>query len=314
MGETLVAYSVSMPGVEIRADLVRQFEISLSTLRAFNRSQPVVLFSHGEVPNALADLCRTYDVMVCRQPRYEDRLREDCPTGGSALSRYPVLHKFLNFGALEQVGYDQVLCSDFDTVFARDVAQLFDRYGGVATVVAREEIHSGRSPYGYDPTFIDEQRLVNIGAEHGVAPLPPFNLGAVLFNRPDWAHLAALEQTFIDLAWRFATWMAMHPVASESPFAEFQGWHEAVASMTTSDIERSLPFPSTNRWILDEVALWITLGYLPGATFADFCPHDVAQNGEFAHCDPGAPRWTLCHYFSHSLDRVEDWLRLCPAN
>lgn len=303
-----------MPGGEVRADLVRQFEISLSSLRLRSPAQPVVLFSHGSLPAELAELCRTHDVMVCPQPHYEERLQRSCPTGGRALSRYPVLHKFLNFEALADAGYDQVLCCDLDTVFGGDVGRLFERYGAAATVVAREEVHSGRSPYGADATFIDERLLIHVGAGLGVSPLPPFNLGVVLFNRPNWRHLAALEDTFLDIAWRFATWMALHPVDATSTYAEFQGWHEAVASMTTHDVERALPFPSSNRWILDEAALWLALGHLPGVTAADFSPHDVAQNGEFAHSDPAAPGWTLCHYFSHSLDRVEDWLELCPVN
>ena len=209
---TLVAYSVSMPGGGVRSDLVRQFEISLGTLRAHNPAQPVVLFVHGSLPPALANLCVAEDVMICRQAQYEDRLRQSCPTGGAALARYPVLHKFLNFGALARAGYDHVLCCDFDTIFAGDLAGLFDRYGSAANVVAREEIHSGRSPYGYDPSFIDEQLLGAVGGAIGSSPLPPFNLGVVLFNRPDWSQLAALETTFIELAWRFATWMALHPV------------------------------------------------------------------------------------------------------
>lgn len=309
MHGALVAYSITFPDGRVRADLVRQLEISFSSLRAGNRTQPVVLFSHGPLPAVIAGLCRSHGVMVSEQVPYEQRLRRACPTGWAALARYPVLHKYLNFSHVAGSGYTQMLCCDCDTVFAGDVAEVFHRYGDVASVVAREEVHSSRSPYGYDPNFIDEELLGRLGAATGAVPLAPFNLGVVLFNRTDWNELASLEDRFVDIAWRFATWMAMHPLRPGTPYAEFQGLPEAAAAMTALDVARALPFPSTNRWILEEVALWLTLGHLRTATSADFSPTDVAQNGEFAMSDPRRPPWILCHYFSHSLDRVEAWLR-----
>jgi hypothetical protein len=305
----LVAYSITLPDGRVSSEIVRQLEISFSSLRAANRTQPVVLFSYGPLPAVLARLCRTHDVMVSEQIPYEQRLRRACRSGWPALARYPLLHKYLNFSSIAGNGYEQVLCCDCDTVFAGDVAELFRRYGWVAPVVAREEIHSSRSPYGYDPAFIDEQQLARLGAATGVTPLAPFNLGVVLFNRIDWGELAAIEDRFIDIAWRLATWMAMHPVGPDHRYAEFQGLREAAATMTADDIARALPFPSANRWILDEVALWLTLGHLRSVTNADFSPDDVAQNGEFARSDPRCPPWILCHYFSHSLERVEAWRR-----
>ena len=50
-----------------------------------------------------------------------------------------------------------------------------------------------------------------------------------------------------------------------------------------------LPFPSSNPWILDEVALWLTLGQIPGLTHGSFCREDVRQDGE-----PAPARACVC--------------------
>jgi hypothetical protein len=41
-----------------------------------------------------------------------------------------------------------------------------------------------------------------------------------------------------------------------------------------------LPFPSRNPWIVDQVALWLTLGQIPGLTHGHFRPEHVGQGGE----------------------------------
>ena len=308
MSNDLVAYSLAVPDGGLSPRIVRQLEISWRSLRRFDQTQPVVLFMHGPTPEPVARLSRSLDVMVDEGPTYPDRLRAFAPTGAEALAAYPVLHKFLNADRLATSGADHVLCCDLDTVFADDVTRIFDRYRTVASVVAREEVNCRRSPYGYDPTFIDEELLDGLAAELGVRRLPPFNLGAVLLNRPNWHDLIATQREFVDLAWRFVTWMSDHPVGVGSRFGEYAGFAEAQRDATAADHRRALPFPSSNRWILDEVCLWLALGrHAP--TYADFDPRDVAQNGEFGGSHPAHPGWAMCHYFSSTLDHVERWLR-----
>lgn len=312
MAGSLVVYSLSTgstaDGNRVRPDLVHQLHLSLASLRAQDPHQPVVLFVHGPVPRDVEAACRRHGAVVVEQAPYADRLRHACPQGWPALARYPVLHKCLNFSALAQLDLDQVLCLDLDTLVAQPPAMLFERYRGLATVVAREEVFSSRSPSGHDPTFVDEDMLAALGGALRVAPLPPFNLGTVLFDGRRLAELAAVEDLFVDLCWRFVSWMAMHPVAPGNPFAEFQGWHEAASTVGIVDALRALPFPSTNRWLLDEVALWLALAHVPQMTYADFSPADVALGTEFARASPGRSTWTLCHYFSPSLPAVEAWL------
>jgi hypothetical protein len=43
-----------------------------------------------------------------------------------------------------------------------------------------------------------------------------------------------------------------------------------------------LPFPSSNFWIVDQVALWLTLGQIPGLTHGRLSRADVTQGGEQA--------------------------------
>src|SRR5262249_52808404 len=156
-----------------------------------------------------------------------------------------------------------------------DVAALFDWYQG-PDVVAREEVHSGRSAHGPDLAFIDEPLLAQLAAGRRAAWIPPFNLGVVLFNNGVWRRLAELDGLFVDYAWRFVSWMAQHPAAGGAAgYGEFRGIAEARLAAGPGDLARALPYPSINRWILDEVALWLTLGDLAGLRTADFRPGDV---------------------------------------
>ena len=305
----LVQYSLSQPRGASRPDLIWQFAGSVRTLREHNRRIPVALFLHGSMTPELATICGAYGVMVHEQGPYEQRLADLSPAGWRALAHYPLLHKFLNFRELTRIGPSQVLCCDCDTVFFGDVERLFDLYG-TAHVVAREEVHSGRSAYGSDRTFIDEPLLAEIARRERVASIAPFNLGVVLFNEGTWRAVAALEGVFVDYAWRFATWMAQHPAEGlAAAYGEFVGAEAAGQAAGATDVARALPYPSANRWILDEFALWLTLGRVHGLRTADFRATDVAQNGEFARSDPRSAGWILCHYFSQNVQRIDQWIQ-----
>ena len=55
-----------------------------------------------------------------------------------------------------------------------------------------------------------------------------------------------------------------------------------------------LPFPSSNPWILKQVALWLTLGKIPGLTHSSFCREHVRQGGEQAGYNK---QEVVYHYF-----------------
>ncbi len=309
MTERLVYYSVSLSVEEPRPDIIEQFAASVQTLRRHNGRVRVALFCHGPLPRQLAEVCSQFRVMVHGQGPYAKRLATLCPAGWPALARYPLLHKFLNFRELSAAGASQVLFCDCDTVFFRDVEELFDSYGG-ADVVAREEVHSGRSPHGADRAFIDEPLLASLASMDGAAVIAPFNLGVVLFNNRVTRVLTALDWVIVDYAWRFVMWMAMHPASGAAArYGEFAGVQAVRGLASANDVARALPFPSVNRWILDEVAFWLALGHVGGLRTADFDPADVAQNGEFAAAEATAPGWVLCHYYSQNTGRLSAWLR-----
>jgi hypothetical protein len=305
----LVHYSISLADGARGPDLIAQLDASAATLREHNPAIPAVVFVYGTLEPELAAVCREHDLMVAEQGPYERRLADLCPAGWPALARYPLLHKFLHFRELAAAGAREALFLDCDTIVFDDVERLFDRYAD-SDVAAREEVHTSRNHHGTDRDFVDEPRLARLAAAEGAVAIPPFNLGVVLFGRGVVATLAAYEPLFVDYAWRFAVWMAQHPAAgAAAAYGEFLGAGEALALSTPDALARALPYPSTNRWILDEVALWMTLGHVPRLRTADFDRSDVAQNGEFAAADPAAAGWVLCHYYSQNAARIDAWLR-----
>jgi hypothetical protein len=308
-GGRLVHYSISLADGDHRPELLAQLDASAGTLREHNRRTPAVVYLYGTPTAGLVAVCREHGLMLHEQGPYEQRLAALCPEGWPALARYPLLHRFLNFRELAQAGAEQALYLDCDTLFFDDVLRLFDRYAS-AHVAAREEVHTSRNHHGTDRSFVDEPLLSQLAQHEGAVVIPPFNLGVVLFGRGVAATLEAYEPLFVDYAWRFALWTAQHPViGAAAGYGEFLGAAEALALTTPGALARALPYPSTNRWILDEVALWMTLGHVPGLLVADIDVRDVAENGEFTAADPARAGWVLCHYYSQNAGRIDAWLR-----
>ena len=307
-GGRLVHYSISLADGEDRPELIGQLDASAATLREHNPRIPAVVFLYGRPTAGLAAVCRAHGLMLHEQGPYERRLAALCPDGWPALARYPLLHRFLNFRELAAAGAHEVLYLDCDTVFFEDVERLFDRYAH-AHVAAREEVHTARNQHETDRSFVDEPLLSQLAQHEGAVPIAPFNLGVVLFGRGVVATLAAYEALFVDYAWRFALWTAQHPVSGASAsYGEFLGASEALALSTPDALARALPYPSTNRWILDEVALWMTLGHVQSRHVADIDRADVAENGEFSAPHPAGTSWVLCHYYSQNAGRIGAWL------
>jgi hypothetical protein len=298
-----------LPADGSRHDLIWQFAGSVRTLRAHNHDIPVVLFVHGPPPAELERVCAVHGVVVRDQGSYEARLAALCPTGWPALSRNPLLHRFLSFADLATAQPRQVMMCDCDTIFFRDVAELFDRYGD-ADIVAREEARSRRTAAGVDSHFIDDPLLARLAAHEGVSAIPPFNAGVVLLNNHVWTSLSELQVRFVDYAWRFVVGLVIEH--GEPPSAtvvdDLAGLAEARLHATDSDVMRALPYPSANRRLLDEVAFWMTLGHIPGLRVADFAPTDVAEHGEFAAATDGQDPWVMCRYDGEHMAQIAAWL------
>lgn len=309
----IVHYSMSFAAADDPTTLLTQVEHSVSSLRRYNRDTDVMIFAYDAVPERLAQMCHRHGVELCFRGSYARRLEELCPVGWPVLSRYPVLHKFLNFGALAGTDAGQALYCDCDTVFRADVDRLFDACTE-ADLYAREEVHSGRSRYGPDPAFLDEHLLQVVAHSLGVVAVPPFNTGAVLLNHRVWEVLGTLDKWFLDCAWHLLVWISLHPEhTAGSGYGTLDAVESARELAIPDQLARALPFPSANQWILEEVAAWLTLGAVPWLTTADFSPADVVQNGEFTGSRPHRSDWTLCHYFSNNLNAVAAWLTGPPA-
>ncbi len=314
MPDQLVFYSLLLPRATPRPDLLRQLLTSVESLRRHGGRMPVVVFTYGDDTAAQVEpLLAPYGVTVLPQGSYEERLARHCPQGWSFLAQYPLLHKFLNFGAIAELRPSQALFLDCDTIFFSDASRLFARYAE-AHVYAREEPTCSRSHYGYDPGYLDEAALGRLTASLGIGTLPPFNLGAVLFNHGIWRALADLEPALIEYAWRLLLWMAANPnelrAAAYGEIGPARAMREQPHALAAWSVASPpLTYPSANQWILDQLALWLALGHLPGLAYGDFSPHHVVQNGELlSHAAPH-PEWVLCHYFSQNMTRVEQWLR-----
>lgn len=310
----IVHYSMSFTAGDDPTMLLTQVEHSVSSLRRYNRGTDVVIFAYDSVPERLAQTCRRYGVELRFRGSYARRLEELCPVGWPVLSRYPVLHKFLNFRALADTGASQALYCDCDTVFQGDVDRLFDACTE-ADLYAREEVRTGRSRYGPDSAFLDEHLLQTVARSLGVVAVPPFNTGVVLLNHRIWEVLGALDKWFLDCAWHLLVWMSLHPEhTAGSGYGTLNAVEVARELASPDQLARALPFPSANQWILEEVAAWLTLGALPWLTTADFSPADVVQNGEFAESHLHRTGWTLCHYFSNNQNAMAAWLTGPPAS
>ncbi len=309
----MVCYSLTLPPNDERQDLIWQLDASLESLRRVAPTLPVRLFFYGTPPTAIEQLARRARIELVCCASYRDRLRSLVPAAAPVLEAYPLLHKYLNFHALADLAPDQVLLADCDTLFFGDPSRLFDGYLH-ADCAAREEPTTARSIVGHDPTYVDEPALQALGLALGLRTPPPFNIGVVLINHGHWRTLAALERQFVLYALRFLVWMADNPAVGEA--ANFGESAAAVLLRTTHRAlltpvvrQAALPYPSANRWILDQVALWYTVAHIPGFRYVDFHASDVAQNGEiFAHRPRDAP-WVVAHYFSQNLAAVDQWLR-----
>ncbi|HTE28719.1 hypothetical protein [Flavitalea sp.] len=305
----ICCYSLSIPEGG-RSDLLTQIITSVDSLRSYNKEVGIILFAYGDLPMNLMRSLQMLGVRIWLLPPYSARLSQICPIGWQFLCQYPLLHKFLNFAEISSLDPDQVLLLDCDTYFQGDVARLFDQYSS-PDLVACEEVGSRRSRQGYHRSMIDEDNLIQIGSMVGINPAQPFNLGVVLLNNGIWKKLAGLSTLHISYAWRFMVWMAANPSEPDSEYGEGVGvddLRQHWSYLAPGDQFLALPYPSKNRWILDEVTLWMTLGHLPNTTFQDFNHTDVIQSVEFTEKER-IRTWVVCHYFSQNLNLISNWVR-----
>jgi hypothetical protein len=284
------------------ARLERQWIQSIRSLRQYNGQVAVALLLYNGASTALYEECSRFGVTVYPMGSYKESLAR-LYVQGCSLAVLPTFHKFLALDHTSLYQVSQLLYVDCDTWFFGDVDILFERYRD-ADWYAREEPSSRLSKYGADPRHIDEEALASLAQSVGARSVPPFNTGVCLMNHGIWQQLDKLRVTYLDLAWRLlcGTQLGVGQRVADDP--EMRS--SVLSALTSTDRFRALPYPSTNIWIIDEIALWLALGRLAHFSLGIMSQTDLAQGGEFAE---GAGRSVLAHYFS---TQEEQFFRVVP--
>jgi len=284
-----VTYSLSSTGPPQTTDYHEQLFNSVKSLRAYNRVVAVHVFLYGEHPPVFIAALEHEAVTVHQMGSYENAIRRIRPRAFRTLVRYPVLHKWMNFHKLAPFGPSQILQLDCDTYFFDDVEILFERYAD-CHYYGREEPSSRASPYGYDANYLDEDELFALARRVGAAPLNPYNIGVSVLNHGVWNEIAKRTSLFLNYVFRFMAALARNPET------RVWLWSELAEVVMMDLLEQpdvsDLPFPSSNVWILEQVALWLILGHIPGLTHAHLSREHVIQSTE----DDGEAK-VVHHYF-----------------
>jgi hypothetical protein len=284
-GKQLIYYVIAPdPG----GRLPRQLAQSLRSLRRFNPEIAVHLLHCGEVSQQIEEESERNQVTVHQVPEYINLLENYAP-GLDSLRAFPTLHKFLCLDRLPLDDVEQLLYMDCDTYWFADPATLFRRYR-TNHFYACAEVGSRAFGNWYDPSYLDEDRVAALSSALGLAVLPPFNTGIMLMHTMMCSRLLALRPWFLETAARL---LAGATAASATG--------EQVGTLA------ALPYPSSNTWLLDEVALWLTLGAIPGLQMGLFAQNEVPISNLQAVL-PAEDR-LVAHYFSIQED---DFFRLFP--
>jgi hypothetical protein len=272
----------------------RQWVQSIRSLRLYNRRVSVCLFVFDGISKAIRNEAERQQVMLLPLGNYRDWLRR-YHRNGSVLALYPTLHKFLVLSEADTTGLSQALYLDCDTFFFNDPEILFQS-PVTAHWRAREAPTSRLCPHGRDPLNINEEAITKIVASEGLRWVFPFNSGICLLNNSIWTTLKQLRSTFFDIAWRLL--VGRHRSGPEA--AEDRHIRRSVMrTATTYDLERALPYPSSNHWIMEEIALWLTLGHIRNFSQEILTPNHVAQGEEFERALRARRRPVVAHYFSY---------------
>jgi hypothetical protein len=140
---------------------------------------------------------------------------------------------------------------------------------------------------------LDEDAFRALTKPLEVEPIPPYNSGAFLVNGSVRTALVALRDVFFSFAWRLAAGASLRfdlrvPPELRSRASE---WLKISGN-------QPIAYPSNKFWILEQIALWLTLGRIPSLSHGQFAPDDVLQGQEFVLFRSWRNWCTLAHYYN----------------
>jgi hypothetical protein len=297
-----IFYSLcSAPSLDDTLVQINQLHMSIQSIRRFNRGLPIYVLNFG-VPQPLMALgIDDASVKLIPQPDYRAALSEYCGNRSEALQQYRVHHKWLGLQHFIGCEEESLLYIDSDTVFFSDPSRLFERYSEYEWY-AREEPHSSYSHLGIDTRYINEELLRLLARERNAQFIQPMNLGAILLNRRSWEKIVTILPIFFSNIWNLFIWVAQNRSTETQRDQRVKPIIDVVRRLATpSDLMSSIPHPSSNLWIVGEIAMMLALGKLQRFSFGLFSKEHVVQGREFA--DLQASQWArrealLCHYYS----------------
>lgn len=276
---------------------------SVHSLRDNGSSVPVVVCLYGDGPQQMLHAAEGLGVEILPMGEYDDLVTELPPRYADAIRQHRCLHKLASLRRVHQQAPDEsVIYLDCDTYLFGDVTRLAARSGEVDWL-AREEPATSRCRRGHHREWVDEPLLATLAAHEGLVAVPPYNTGVFALSPGLARALAELTDEFLWYCWRLLVGAAH---GRPSAFTDDPPWLETVVA-AARNYPRGLwlDYPAQNIWVFDQVALWLLLGRVPGATHAPYDVGEVAQSDEYL--TPGLEPVAV-HYFSAYESAFERFL------
>jgi hypothetical protein len=309
--DRVVCYSIAPP-TERRhlIQLQSQLLASVSTLRRHNQSLAIHVYWLGPIEDEFLLRLKEHEVEILRKGTYEGLLH-DYPAS-DLLAKYPILHKYLTPANEANRGWRQLMLVDCDTLFLRDPIGIFEKNVG-ADVVGRAEPGSKRGSILYDSRYLNEDELASLAKRLGSQFVPPINCGVLLFSDAALRKLVSIGPEVVRMTLRLMAGVATSgEVLQRTELMELRDRLKEDRGLSARI--SPLPYPSSNQWIVEEIAFWLVIGSYPSLKVADFSESDVAVGGEVVKRPRSDSSWTIGHYFSNNMPKVKTWWSARPGN
>jgi hypothetical protein len=137
------------------------------------------------------------------------------------------------------------------------------------------------------------------------------NTGVVLMNHRVWERVYSAVGGFLNYIWRMLVWLARYGDRSIISEARIQPVIEQTSHMMEAvDYVDALAYPSSSGWIIDEIAMLLTLGGFKEFTYGLFDRRHVLQGYEFVNLRREnliSSGGVICHYYSKNFSAFRRW-------